>query len=245
MVMVHGFGADRNSWLGTAADLFNHTTVYTVEIPGHGNALDVPVASSLPELCEQSLAPAIEKIATESGQPAHLLGHSLGGALCMLAAGQDNETVASISLIAPHGLGGGVNRAFVEKFVSLDDATSTLETLQTTVFNTKLISRPLIEPLLHRLQQPGVRESLQTLAQLVVQSDAALNEAMDQMAQSALPRLVIWGRDDTINPFVAEDQQRWGGTWHTLADCGHLPHVEHRTKVNRWLIELVQSTTAI
>ena len=245
MIMVHGFGADRNSWLGTAADLFKHTTVYTVEIPGHGNAMDIPVASSLSGLCEQSLAPAIDKIAAESGEPVHLLGHSLGGALAMLAAAQNSEAVASISLIAPHGLGGGVNKAFVETFVTLDDASATLETLQTTVFNSKLISRPLIEPLLHRLQQPGVRHALQTLAQQVVQTDPALTEAMDKLAQSALPRLVIWGHDDVINPLVADDQQRWGGTWHTLADCGHLPHVEHRTKVNQWLIELVQSTTEI
>ncbi len=249
VVLVHGFGADRYSWLGTAPDLVKQTTVYTVELPGHGNAWDIPAPDGLQQLSDQILSPALAKISSDSGLPVHLVGHSLGGALAMLATAHDTthntSHIASLSLLAPLGLGSGANVDFIEKYVELDNEAAALELLQQTVFNERLISSQLIKPLLMHLGQQGVRTTLRSLARDVLNPGDELASAVEQVSASVIPRQVIWGLNDNINAFVAADESRFGGRWHTMENCGHLPHVEQRVQVNQLLLDLVQPVTGV
>ena len=245
VVLLHGFGADSYSWLATAPELAKHAKVFTVELPGHGNAWDVPLADGLALLSEQIITPAINKAARECNAPVHLIGHSLGGALAMLATAHDSTQIASLSLIAPLGLGSGADADFIEKYVALDDETATLKLLQRTVFNERLISGQLIKPLLLHLGKDGVRATLQTLAQAVLNPADDLSLAVERISCSDLPRQVIWGMNDSIIPPVKDDEKRFGGYWHTLENCGHLPHIEMRVQVNRLLLDIVRRTTGV
>ena len=111
--------------------------------------------------------------------------------------------------------------------------------LQQTVFDKRLISRRLIQPLLVHLQKDGVRATQSAIARDVLDSCNELPLAIEQIASSVLPRQVVWGLNDDINGIVANDESRFGGAWHKLEDCGHLPHVEHRVQVNNLLTDLV------
>ncbi len=111
-MLIHGFGSDRLSWLGTSPALMPLGRVHALDLPGHGDSrLDVPDVR--PGDLVTAVAAAIRHHA--SG-PAHLIGHSLGGALAMMIAAEAPETVASLTLIAPAGLGRGIDRSFVSAF---------------------------------------------------------------------------------------------------------------------------------
>ena len=249
IVLVHGFGADSYSWLATAPELAKHAKVFTLELPGHGNAWDIPAAAGLEPLSEQIITPAINKAARECNAPVHLIGHSLGGALAMLAAAHDTvhdrAQIASLSLIAPLGLGSGANADFIEKYVALDDEPATLELLQRTVFNDRLISGQLIKPLLLHLRKDGVRTTLQAIGDAVLTPSNELSQAVEQISSGDLPRQVIWGLNDHIIPLVKDDENRFGGHWHTMENCGHLPHIEMRVQVNRLLLDIVRRSTGV
>jgi pyruvate dehydrogenase E2 component (dihydrolipoamide acetyltransferase) len=249
IALVHGFGADRFSWLGTAPDLVKHATVYTIELPGHGNAWDLSAPSGLDNLCKQTAIPAIESIASQTGSAVHLVGHSLGGALAILAAQhlatQSPAEIASLTLLAPLGLGAGGNKEFIHQLIQLDDADTALNVLQRTVHNRQLISSQLIQPMLQHLRRNEVRATLRTMAEDVLNPGSALTSAVQHLAECELPKQVAWGHDDNIIPPVAEDAERVGGDWHFIEACGHLPHVEHRTKVNRLLIDMVQRVSVV
>jgi len=163
--------------------------------------------------------------------------------MAILAAATDAALVASLSLIAPLGLGTGANTKFVQRFVKLDNESAAVEVLQQTVFDKRLISRRLIQPLLVHLERDGVRTTQSAIARDVLDSCDEIPLAIRRISTTPLPRQVIWGLNDDINTLVIEDETRFGGDWHTLEDCGHLPHVEHRVTVNRLLADLLQRSS--
>ena len=52
------------------------------------------------------------------------------------------------------------------------------------------------------------------------------------MAQGGIPRMVIWGAEDRINPASRNTLAVFGGDQREIADAGHLPHIEAARQVN-------------
>src|SRR5262249_27213839 len=113
VLLIHGFGADLNGWMFTQPALAESRPAVAIDLPGHGGPVkeagpgvragfDAHVADALPAL-------GIEK--------AHLVGHSMGGAIAMHVASHQPDWVASLTLIAPAGLGVEINSAFIDGFV--------------------------------------------------------------------------------------------------------------------------------
>ena len=250
LIFIHGFGADRLSWLGNIGEFESGYTTHNLEIPGHGQAevTEAAQSHSLAQLSEELLAPVV----TSPTEPVHLVGHSLGGGLALLYAAKHPRQVQSITLVAPVGLGQGVDTAFTTQFAQLTDADAAMALLQSLVFNPKLISNQLVPPLLQHIAQPGVRDTLTRLADLLdattrVHDQAQqLTAAKSAVIDAKINRQVIWGLGDNTNVPNAEDETTFGGDWHWFDDCRHLPHIEHRVKFNRllqaWLTKHAQPT---
>jgi pimeloyl-ACP methyl ester carboxylesterase len=60
------------------------------------------------------------------------------------------------------------------------------------------------------------------------------------VAATSLPRLVIWGAQDGINPRSPDRLARFGGELHVVADAGHLPHIESARVVNAILLAFLR-----
>jgi len=106
VVLLHGFGADHLSWGGLQSrlSLVGRRTI-SVDLPGHGSTthearnpqdLHGPVDRALGEL--------------DHG-PAHLVAHSMGAVAAVRLA--RSRAVKSLTLIAPAGLGHGVDAQFL------------------------------------------------------------------------------------------------------------------------------------
>ena len=82
IVFVHGFGGDLNSWSYNQVELSTNFNTISLDLPGHGgSALELDSGNVL-ELSE-ILISLFEK--KEINQ-AHLVGHSLGGAISLSMA---------------------------------------------------------------------------------------------------------------------------------------------------------------
>lgn len=102
LVLVHGLGSAGNIWKTLIPQLKPYFSVYTVGLPGHGEA-DLDKQEQLdPKSLAQSIVSMMKNQHNVSQM--HVAGNSLGGwiALEMGAVAPDN--VASVTALAPAGL---------------------------------------------------------------------------------------------------------------------------------------------
>jgi len=234
VLFIHGFGADKQTWAGNVASVFKFAEALSVDLPGHGDALSVPTGGSLSAIADKLLN------SLEIEGPIHFVGHSVGASIAALCAAKQPDRVVSLSLLAPAGLGAGVSRDFIDRFVRLDNESDALQLLQTLVHNKRLIAPALASLLLNQLDRPGARDSLQQYAELLPGTLAEVVEAFTIIKNRDIRRQFFWGRQDRINSASEDDEQNIGGDWHWYEDTGHLPHVEQRVLFNRALCDFLK-----
>jgi pyruvate dehydrogenase E2 component (dihydrolipoamide acetyltransferase) len=234
-LLLHGFGADRLSWLANETAIGAVAKLYALDLPGHG-ASGMDVGDGALETLSRRIAEALDR---KGLHRLHLIGHSLGGGLALMLAASRPDLVASLALIAPAGLGTVVDQAFLSEFPALSRAEETQALLRRLVVRPRLIGKPLIDLVLAQLARPGARSALTSIAEGIARVDYALNAAADRIAQSDLPRLVIWGEEDAINPLSSAKLAAFGGRALIVADAGHLPHVESPRRVNEAIVDFL------
>ena len=102
VVLVHGFGGDKNSWLFVQQPLAEDRAVHALDLPGHG-ASDKDVGDGSLATLADTVVGFLDALGIER---AHLVGHSLGGAVVAAVAKAAPGKVASLTLLAPAGYGG-------------------------------------------------------------------------------------------------------------------------------------------
>jgi pimeloyl-ACP methyl ester carboxylesterase len=223
LVALHGFGSDRNSWLTLESFLLARGRLLTMDLPGHGRRATDVGDGRLSTLAEATA----HRLAALGDEPWHLIGHSLGGGLALYLADRFPERVASLTLIAPVGLGQGVNADFLSSFPQIQDAAQAQALLQQLVQQPRLIGRSLSAGLAASLHEPGRRSALQAIAQGIRQFEQHDMEALLARPHlQTIPRLVLWGDADRINTPDLTRIARFGGEFHTIDNAGHLPHIE-------------------
>ena len=92
IVLVHGFGGDLDNWLFNIDALAEQATVYAFDLPGHGQSSKGITDPTLRGL-SQALFAFIDEVGVGT---AHLVGHSLGGAVAMQAEIDAPDRVQSL-----------------------------------------------------------------------------------------------------------------------------------------------------
>ena len=227
-LLLHGFGSDRMSWLANQTAIGAVAKVFALDLPGHGaSGLDVGEGTVI------GLAARVATLLDKHGlSGVHLIGHSLGGAIAVLLAQVRPELVASLVLIAPAGLGCGVDPAFLSAFAALTEPEETQTLLERLVVRPRLINKHLVALVLAQLAKPGARQALKAIAEGILRGDAAIEAAAEAVAARALPRLVIWGEDDSINPLNQSKLAAFGGEREIVPGTAHLPHIEDPRRFN-------------
>jgi len=228
LLCLHGYAANRHTWLGLQSELDTHRQLLLPDLPGHGANWQQEPAHCLYSLAEQ-LWHTIDEGSVD------ILGHSLGGALAIHMAAIAPARVRTLTLLAPLGLGCGINTSQLETLLRLDDQDTALRWLQSLVHTPKLIPPTLAGMLLQHLRQAGVRDRLGVLAQQMIH-DEQMPSSLDAVIEHQVPRLIVWGSNDTLNPHRAADSHSFAGQWNILEYCGHLAHIEKRTKLCALLV---------
>ena len=241
LVMIHGFGSDRLSWAGNAPALMEVARIHSLDLPGHGDSLASEMGDGSPLALAELVADALD--ANGIGK-AHLLGHSLGGGIAIVMALGQPERVLSLSLLAPAGLGHGIDQDFLADFPELETNEDAGALLQRLVTKPLLINRLTIARVLEQLARPGAREALRGIAEGIVMQEAQLGEWARQIAATGIPRLVIFGGADQINPPDAISLVGFAGRMLVIPEAGHLPHVEAAKQVNAELTAFIKSVGA-
>lgn len=231
VLLLHGFGADRLSWLLTQREVAGFGRTAAVDLPGHGQ--------SAPEVGEGTVADFADLIAgfleRQFDESVHIVGHSLGGAIAIDLAHRRPDLVASLFLLAPAGVGSGIDPHFlaaVTEMETLEQATAVLGRLVT---RSRLISPQMTTRALAQISQPGTRDALRKVASNLVDVHRYLAPAVGALAARPLRKAVVWGDSDTINPLAEDSAAPLGAALHVVEGAGHLPHIEGTAEVNALL----------
>src|SRR5262252_4917585 len=101
VLLLHGFGADLNTWMFTQPALAEGRRVIGLDLPGHGGS-----AKRLDHADAESLAAVIDRTLDALGiERLHLVGHSMGSGIAIAFALWQPERVATLTLIASASFG--------------------------------------------------------------------------------------------------------------------------------------------
>jgi pyruvate dehydrogenase E2 component (dihydrolipoyllysine-residue acetyltransferase) len=229
LVLLHGFGADLNTWMFNQPALCEGRRTLALELPGHGlSGKDVGAgdAAHFTRVIEAALA-ALDV------RRAHVVGHSMGGTLAIAVAAARPEAVATLSLLAPAGLGPEINGEFITALVRTSRRREATEALRLLVHDPSLISRAMVEDFLRYKRLDGVAAALETIARAWFPDGRQAVDMRAALASLAMPVQVIWGADDRIIPAAHAEAAAPRAKLHVLDGVGHLPHMERAGEVNR------------
>lgn len=233
VVLVHGFGGDLDNWLFNIDALAGAATVYALDLPGHGQSGKTVGEASLAWLSGALIA-FMDALAIPR---AHLVGHSMGGAVAIATALAQPERVASLALIGSAGLGPEINSGYTDGFVAAGSRRDMKPVLEQLFHDPGTVTRQLIEDILKYKRLDGVDEALRSLSSQLFPAERQTHVLAEKLKQSAAPILVVWGETDRVIPATHAGALEGRATVEVLPGAGHMVQMEKAGRVNELLLD--------
>ncbi|WP_378736561.1 4,5:9,10-diseco-3-hydroxy-5,9,17-trioxoandrosta-1(10),2-diene-4-oate hydrolase [Nocardia brasiliensis] len=253
IVLLHGGGPGASSWSNFARNipvLAQNFHVLAVDQPGYGRS-DKPTehpqyfvhsASALQDLLDH----------LQITSRVHLLGNSLGGGTAVRFALDYPDRAGKLVLMGPGGLSTNLFSPDPTEGVKLlakfnyEPTRENLEAfLRIMVFDQSLITDELID---ERFASASTPESL-AAARAMGKSFAGADFAKGMLWRDAYtlrqPVLLIWGREDRVNPLdgaLVATKLIPRAQLHVFGDCGHWAQLEKFHEFNRLAIDFLAGT---
>ncbi len=238
-VFIHGFGADLEAWMFNQPVIAQTRATYALDLPGHGGSTK-EVADGSPQALAMQMRAALDALGVGR---AHLIGHSLGGAVATLIALDNPEKTTSLTLIAPAGYGSAIDIEFIDGFIAGNRRKELKPLLQRLVSNESAVTRDMVEAVVRYKRIDGVADALAAIRDGLVAGSGQAIALGERLGALGIPVQVIWGSDDRIIPAgQAEGLQALGVSVRVLAGAGHMPHMEAAADVNALIADFIEGT---
>ena len=236
VLLVHGYGGDRNSWLFLQEPLAARYRVYALELPGHGSSAKDVGDGTLGVLADAVIG-VLDAVGAER---AHLVGHSMGGAVALAVAARDPGRIISLTLIAPSGFGPEINGGYLRGFADAQTRRELKPVVGQLFADESLVTRQLVDDLLAYKRLDGVDQALHALVGTLLDGDAQRGDSAALVAAigGAVPVTAVWGSADRIIP-AAQAESVAGAVRHLVAGAGHMPHMERPGEVQAAIEETI------
>jgi pyruvate dehydrogenase E2 component (dihydrolipoamide acetyltransferase) len=232
VLLLHGFGGDLNNWLFNHETLAESRAVYALDLPGHGESSKTVGDGTIGSFTEvvNGFMNAVEL------PRAHVIGHSLGGAVALDLALAHPDRVSSIALICSVGLGPEIDADYIHGFINASRRKEIQPHLRKLFADPSLVNRRLVDEILKFKRLDGVDGALRTIAGKFIADGKQSVVMRDRLTEVSVPVLVIWGADDRIIPASQAEALPNSAEVEIIEGSGHMVQMEAATEVNR-LIE--------
>lgn len=236
LVLLHGFGADRNSFAALRGALPPEIAVIALDLLGHGRE-GARRAPTLEELAED----IADRLLAQGYEVVHLAGHSLGGAVALALLAGARIVVRSLTLFAPGGLGLEVNAAFIDGMTRATTPEALDPLLRLMVADAAVLPPGLARVMLRQIERETLREVQQTMAAHLFPGGMQAFDLRDALARATCPVRVIWGREDRVIPAAHAAALPGHVALHLLPGIGHVPQMESPGLAARLLVQTIRS----
>ncbi len=218
VIFLHGFGDTHETWARIQSMLAKEARTIAFDLPGHGQSLEYPDAGNV----KIAVAAVLAEIAARQVQPVHLVGHSMGGAVAALAALEQPQAIASMTLLAPGGFGFEINHKLLKRYAHATDA----ETLGAALENMYGWNNAICEKTVRRLaamrNNPRQREMLQKMAGGLHRDGRQGVIPRERLEALTMPVKVLWGTQDRVLPTRQAHRLPAMFATHIFEDTGHM-----------------------
>ena len=226
-LFIHGFGGDLNNWLFNIDAVTGLGPVYALDLPGHGGSTKAIAKPGLGGL----VTAVVDFMDALKLSQAHLVGHSLGGAIAGTIAVREPQLVRSLTLISPAGLGQEIETKYIDGFVSAQSRRDLKPVLQYLFANPDLVSRSMVEDLLKYKRLDGVQAALRNLSAALFKDGRQVESLVDDLGKITLPVQIIWGMKDAIIP-ASHAKALPNARIEIIDAAGHMAQLEAAGRVN-------------
>ena len=236
VLLVHGMGGNAAGFLPIVrAVLRASRRVVAIELPGHGRAR---LAKGQRPATMRECGAAVSLALGEIGEPAVLVGSSLGGAISLYTAAALPRSVRGVVGLNPAGAPlAGADRAAVLLAFKGGSAQAALE------MNRRLYLRPprlgwlFARDLGRHWASAPVQKFVSEMGEDLPGIDPKLLGSIEK------PVLILWGDQDRILPLSSVDYFRAhlrNGAVELVPASGHLPMVEQRGQVAARIVRFLE-----
>lgn len=229
IVLLHGFASDAKSWAPLEGHLSNRPII-RIELPSHGKSPKLRITRFADLVSE--VRRAFDALDLEA---AHLIGHSLGGAVALALADTRHKMVASLTLLAPCGLGPDINGQTLSGIGNATRAESLGPWLKYMVADERLISEGYVRAAMATRADPGMRGAQVALADAVFPDGVQAFDMRPALGRVEMPTRIVWGRQDRIIPWQHALQAPGQVSLHLFENVGHMPQFEIPNEIGKLL----------
>lgn len=253
VLLLHGVSRSLEDWETQFSPLRRAGyRVLAPDLPGSGFSDRLPTSTTLAGLA-RGVAETLDAIGET--RPAHVLGHSLGGAVALQVLASYPDRVATLNLVSSAGFGSGLHPILRLLSIPVIGAFAARHTNRATArMNERQIYRDRSYAtderidralLLARRPETGtvVHETARSLATIRGVRPEWRDELMTAVSQHRRPTLVVWGDHDRILPGRQLDAARRllpHARFSLFRGVGHAPHVEAAEKFTELTLDFLR-----
>lgn len=235
IVLLHGFSGDRTTWSNVASGLRRAGfRVVAPDLPAHG--LTTINAANADQL-SQFLPAFLDALSIKK---ADVVAHSLGAVAATVFASAHTARVASLTLVAPAGLGSDIDAGFISGMAQATTVGEITHLLR------RIAAKPVeLSPVLvAEFAATMARGRLKDLAEAVVGPSGQRTDiiaSLEKLSRS-MPVRALVGLQDRIIPWQQVTSLQPSIGVHFLAQSGHMPQWDQAKDVTDLVLNFAGGT---
>jgi pimeloyl-ACP methyl ester carboxylesterase/biotin carboxyl carrier protein len=242
IVLLHGFTADSQSWSLLEKAIGPSAPLLRIDLPGHGKSPKRQVESF--QDLSRMVVEAFDK-ATRGSDDVHIVGHSLGAALALALADIRGRRIASLTLIAPAGLGPEIDAAALNGIVRASRMESLAPWLRRLTATPEGISEDYARAAMRMRADVQLRACQADMTQALFPDGVQAFDLRPALKRVSCPMQIVWGRNDHILPYDHAIRVDGEFALHLLAGAGHIPQIECPERVARIVNRMIRSIETV
>lgn len=244
VVLIHGFGANKDNWTRLAAELTDDFNVYAIDLPGHGDSSKNLDLGYRFEDQVQHVARILEALDIDQ---AHMMGNSMGGAITALYAATFPEQVRSAVLFDPAGIF-EYDSELVDLVMEGDNPLIPRKPGDfDRLMDFALEKKPFTPwPILDVMEEKAIaNREVNEVIFAAIRDTGYEPDFRNAITQIRAPVLVVWGKEDRVIDYRNADVfvERIPDARKVLLEgVGHAPMIEVPEESARLFREFIQSS---
>ncbi|MFP3977168.1 MULTISPECIES: alpha/beta fold hydrolase [Marinobacter] len=242
IVLVHGFGANKDNWTRIARELTDDFNVYAIDLPGHGESSKPLDLGYRFEEQVAHLAGIIEALGISE---MHMMGNSMGGGITALYTATHPEQIKTAVLFDPAGIldfeNDMVDMVLAGDNPLIPSKPGDFERLM----DFALEERPFVPwPILGVMEEKAIaNQEVNNVIFEAIKEVGFTTDFRDAIKRIEDPVLIVWGKEDRILDYRngAIFQKTIPGSQLEILDgIGHAPMIEAPEESARLFLEFAE-----